>query len=261
MSTRRVTSFGMALGTAVLVGCASAPPRPPAPLSPAAAAITIKVELRLPVHDWRNSGNAVATTVYFVKACPEAPTSCTETLIPSNYAIQGRVYLLNAEPGEYRPVAADYTTAVYYGIGTSHGVNVTYLPDALARTATVQVQPGRLADAGHHLVHATHGVCPDTADPGQLRYAEMMEPGTKKCGLLAIVADEMLHLYRALRRQVVIGNKAYPMGTIPNHFRGVSHTTFAGASNRQTLEDAREDLAPSGWWIDGQPPVQPSQGR
>jgi hypothetical protein len=45
-------------------------------------------------------------------------------------------------------VAADYTTAVYYGIGTSHGVNVTYLPDALARTATVQVQPGRLADAG-----------------------------------------------------------------------------------------------------------------
>ena len=89
----------------------------------------------------------MATTVYFVKACPEASTSCTETLIPSNYAIQGRVYLLNAEPGEYRPVAADYPTAVYYGIGTSHGVNVTYLPDALARTATVQVQPGRLADA------------------------------------------------------------------------------------------------------------------
>lgn len=249
MKPRYSTTIGLALGAGLLAGCASTPPRVPAPLGAEAAAITIRVNLRLPHQDWLKSADAVATTVYFVKDCVAAGPPCSERLIPSNHERQGRVYLLNAEPGNYRPVAASYETAVYYGIGTVPVVNIAYLPDALVRAAGVQVQAGRLSDAGHHRVHAVQEVCADTADPGQLRYAELMEPGVRKCGLFGPLIDSMRHPLRPL----VIGNKTYPARTGANHFRGVRHETLPGSSSAQVLEQAREDLEAAGWQLDGRP--------
>lgn len=253
MNARYGTTILLALGAGLLAGCASPPPRVPAPLGTDAAAITIRVHLRLPLQAWLDSQDVAATTVYFVKTCRPPGPPCDEKLIPSNHESEGRVYLLNAEPGEYRPVAAAYQTAVYYGVGTAHVVNIAYLPDALVREAGVQVQAGRLADAGHHRVQAVAEVCAGTADPGQLRYAELMEPGVRKCGVVGPLVDKMRHPLRGLTSPFVIGNKAYQPATGANHFRGFSHETLPGVSRTQILEEARKALGDAGWHLDGEP--------
>ena len=253
MSTRSRAMIAMPLVTSFLVGCASTPSSLPAPPGVTAAAVTIRVDLRLPLQAWLKSADAVATTVYFVKDCPPSDPPCDEKLIPSNHESGGRVYLLNAEPGEYRPVAAAYETAVYYVIGASHVVNVVYFPDALVSDTGVQVQAGRLSDAGHHRVQAVHEVCAATADPGQLRYAELMEPGVRKCGLLENLIDSLRHPLRGLTSPLVIGNKAYPAATGANHFRGVSYETLRGAPDAQALEEARKELEGAGWSFEARP--------
>lgn len=253
MSTRSRAVIGVSSLAIILVGCASTPSTIPAPRGVAAAAVTIRVDLRLPLQAWLKSADAVATTVYFVKDCPPSDPPCDEKLIPSNYESQGRVYLLNAEPGEYRPVAAAYETAVYYVIGASQVVNIVYLPDALVSNTGVQVQAGRLSDAGHHRVEAVYEVCAATADPGQLRYAELMEPSVRKCGLLENLIDSLRHPLRGLTSPLVIGNKAYSAATGANHFRGVSYGTLRGASDAQALEEARTELEGAGWSFEGRP--------
>jgi hypothetical protein len=253
MSTRNRAMIAAPLVAGFLVGCASTPTPLPAPHGADAAALTIRVDLRLPLQAWLDSADAVATTVYFVKDCPPSDPPCDEKLIPSNHENHGRVYLLNAEPGEYRPVAAAYQSAVYYVVGSAHVVNVVYFPDDLVSNAGVQVQAGRMSDAGHYRVHAVHEVCATTADPGQLRYAELMEPGVRKCGLLGILTDSLRHPLRGLTSPLVIGNKAYPAGTGANHFRGVSHETLRGAPDAQALGEARRELEGAGWSFEGRP--------
>ena len=252
MSTRSRAMVAMPLVANILVGCASTPPLP-APHGVNAAALTIRVDLRLPLQDWLKSADAVATAVYFVKDCPPSDPPCDDRLIPSNHESRGRVYLLNAEPGEYRPVAAAYQSDVYYVIGAAHVVNVVYFPDALVSSSGVQVQAGRLSDAGYHRVHAVQEVCATTADPGQLRYAELMEPGVRKCGLLGILTDSMRRSLRSVTNPLVIGNKAYPAGTGANHFCGVSYETLRVAPDAQALEESRKELEGAGWSFEGRP--------
>lgn len=251
------TSYGAkicaCLGVMFLAACASAPAGLPAPLGKDAAAITIRVNLRLPVQEWLNSADVSATTVYFVKACPPAGPPCEEKLIASNHEKLGRVYLLNAEPGDYRPVAAAYQTAVFYGIGAAHIVNIAYLSDTAAREAAVKVLPGRIADAGHFRVRAVEEVCPDTADPAQLRHAELMEPGVRKCGILASLIDSIRHSLSDIGHRPVYGNKAFPQNTGANHFRGVSHETLRTGSDPKVIEEARRELEAAGWRFDARP--------
>lgn len=253
MNPRYGATICASLGVTLLAACASAPPRPPAPLEPDATAITIQVNLRLPVQEWLKSADVMATIVYFVKACPPPSPPCEEKLIPSNHESQGRVYLLNAEPGEYWPVAAAYQTAVFYGIGAAHAVNIAYLPDAAAREAAVQVLPGRIADAGRYRVRAVEEVCPDTADPGQLRHAERMEPGVRKCGIVASLIDSFRRSLSDIGSRPVYGNKAFPHHTGANHFRGVSHETLCARSDAKVIEEARRELEAAGWSFDARP--------
>ena len=251
MSTQSRATIGLPLVAVLLLGCASTPSPLPVPHGVAAAAIMIRVDLRLPLQAWLNSEDAVATTVYFVKDCPPSDSPCDEKLIPSNHESQGRVYLLDAEPGEYRPVAAAYKTAVYYGIGSVHYVNIVYLPDALVSNTGVQVEAGRVSDAGYYRVHAVHEVCATTADPGQLRYAELMDPGVSKCGLLNTLFDSLRHPLRGFTSTLVIGGKAYPAATGANHFSGVSYETLRGAPDAEALEEAYKELEKAGWSFQG----------
>lgn len=253
MNPRYGATICMSLGVTLLAACASAPPRLPAPLGPDAAAITIQIHLRLPIQEWLKSADVTATTVFFVKVCPPSGLPCVEKLIPSNHESQGRVYLVNAEPGEYRPVAAAYQTAVFYGIGAAHVVNIAYLPDAAAREAAVQVLPGRIADAGHYRVHAVEEVCPDTADPGQLRHAELMEPGVRKCGIVASLVDSIRRSLSDIGSRPVYGNKAFPHHAGANHFRGVRHETLRAGSDALVIEEARRELEAAGWSFDVRP--------
>lgn len=253
MNARWGARIGAMLVVILSAACGSAPRHPPAPVMAQAAAITIKIHLRLPTLKF-SDGDDVATTVYFVKACTQPGTPCEERLIPSNHERNGRVYLLNAEPGEYRPVAASFESVRTVLLVTSRGVAITYLPDSLAREASVEVQPGRLVDAGQHLIHATYGVCRDTADPGQVRVAELMDPGTEKCGLVDVAVDALLHIYRLMKPEVVIGGKTYPAGTSAHHYRGLSHEALPDASNADSLEAARKDLEAAGWHFEAEPP-------
>lgn len=253
MSTRSRAVIGVSSFAVFLAGCASTPSTQPTPHGTNAAALAIRIDLRLPLQEWLKSADKAASTVYFVKDCPPSDPPCDEKLIPSNLESQGRVYLLDAAPGVYRPVAAAYETAVYYVIGASHVVNIVYLPDAFVSSTGVQVQSGQLSDAGHHRVQAVNEVCAATADPGQLRYAELMEPGVRKCGLLGILFDSLRHPLRGVTSTLVIGNKAYPAATGANHFRGVSHETLRGAQDAQALEEAGKELERQGWSFERRP--------
>lgn len=217
-----------------IAGCASAPPQIPIPQNPDSAGIGIHLRVRV-------SGLATyrADIVYFVKNCLEPVERCDDRLLASNFAKDGRIYLLNAEPGKYRAVAAAFES----GVLGDNSLYFTYFPGSLTNETVVDVWPGRLANAGSYLVSASYGLCPDNAEARQLQDAEIIERGTPKCGLFRSLLGKL-----GSGNYVFIGGKAYAAGTQTYHYRGT------GFEKQQTplgspgfLEAARSDLAGSAW--------------
>lgn len=225
----------IALAALIATGCASIATRISSPKDSESAGLVIYLKVRvLGLATYR------VDSVYFVKSCSDSDRNCDDSrLITSNYAKEGRVYLLNADPGEYRAVAVAFESGVF---GDS-SLYFTYLPKSLTNESAVQVQPRHLAYAGSYLVSATSGVCPDTAEPGQLKYAEIIQPGSPKCGVFKTLMHKL-----GGGDYLIVGGKAYLIGKQTYHYRG---TTYENQQNSESmpsfLESAGNDLAGTGW--------------
>lgn len=226
--------YGMALPMLLFVaGCASLPPASP-PASENSSALGMFVEVRV-------SGLATyrADTVYFIKRCP-ASGPCDDRLIPSNYAKDGRVYLLNAEPGEYRAVLAAFES----GVPGDRSIYFAYFPESLVARSATAIESKGLVYAGRYKLFASLGLCPDNAEPGQLKYAQVIEPDSPKCGFWQPLA------YKLSKADFIfIGGKAYSVGKQTFHYRGTTYEATRDDASEFSAR-AQVDLSGAGWKFD-----------
>lgn len=218
----------------LLASCATAPSVPP-PVNPQSSALGLYVEVRV-------SGIATyrADALYFVKRCV-ANEPCEDHLISSNFAKDGRVYLLNAEPGEYLAVAAAFESGM---LGDS-SIYFAYFPASLVDASATAIKTTGLTYAGHYKLFASMGLCADSAEPGQLKYAQMIEPDTPKCGFWQPLAHKL-----SKGDFIFIGGKAYSVGKQTFHYRGTTYEATQNAGDvGEFFERAQADLAVAGWKV------------
>lgn len=216
-----------------LIAACSSVPTVPHPDNEQASALGIFVKVRV-------SGLASyrADIVYFVRKCP-ANETCEEKLLPSDYAKDGRVYLLNVAPGEYRAVAAAFES----GMLGDNSLYFAYFPESLRNNSAIIVRTPGFAYIGSYAVAATMGLCPDEAEPAQLKYAEMIEPETPKCGFW----QPLLHKL-AKADLIFIGGKAYSVGKQTFHYRATAYELTQSTDDVSTpVEQAQMDLGGAGW--------------
>lgn len=217
----------------VTAGCATLPAVPKMEgQASAAVGIAVKVigPLKFPTYN--------ADVVYFTKVCADRK-QCDTTVYSSNYARDGRVYWLNAPPGNYAAIAASFSVL------NAPDVYIVYFPQKLIDLAQVHPEAGKLVYAGDYVLGSSIGVCPGDADDVQLSYAEQFEPGSPKCGLFKSTMGKL-----AKSQVVFVGAHAYPIGGYKYHYRGAIHEANRDpAHEKNFLMSAREDLADGGWQI------------
>jgi hypothetical protein len=204
--------------------------------NPDSAGIGLAVELRAPL-GWPTY---FAQTAYFARVDGTAVPHSTE-VIASNYARDGRIYLLNVPPGDYAVVAVDFTVQV---LNDPPSFYTTYLDRNLMELTRVSVAKGKFSFAGRYLVDMSSNVCEGEADDIQLHYVEVISPGSARCGLLR-------QLSRALgsSRATVIGKRAYLVGGPGHyHYRGsVLEAKRDDAERQRFLDQATSDLLEGKW--------------
>ncbi len=171
-----------------LLACASLPP--PAAESPGSAGIAISITNFAPIEIfWRTPDR-----VFFMRLDEEDESGFTGgELLPSNYAKDGYVYLLNAEPGRYvavastraqsappggsamHPVASSGHTTVSAGVSIGPTDYTVYFPEDLIRLSDVSVESGMIAYMGTFRINTSVGL--GDADETQRYFYRMLAPG------------------------------------------------------------------------------------
>lgn len=179
------STFLTSIGLFVFLGCASVPP--PERTDVNASIIGIKVKIRAPL---MKVFGTPAEIVYFVRTDTEDPL-VKDTLIPSNYASGGYLYLLNAPPGRYSAVAASYTAqsapmgstanlgggfSVSTSVSYSAGI-MTYFPSDAIEKALVTVEPSSVVFMGEFVLDRALSM--NDADEAQMYYYRQVAPGAE----------------------------------------------------------------------------------
>ena len=229
------------VGFVVLVGvlasgCANNPVKIPPPRDAESAGVGIAVTVRI-----HGMATYRADTIYFAKGCSKSDDKCAEQLVVSNYSNGGRVYLLNADPGEYKPVAAAFES----GMLGDKSIYFAYFPEAMTAASMVIVQKGKFAYAGSYLVPASLGLCPDNAEPSQIKYADLIEPGAPKCGFWKMLMHKLV-----TGDYLFVGGKAYPTGSQTFHYHGTGYEQIEKPGESPSFfESAKSDLSGAGWTV------------
>lgn len=190
-------------------------------------AIKLRGPLGFPTYD--------AQIVYFVRLDAGRDLH-PETVYVSNFAKDGRVYLLNAAPGEYAAIAASFTA-----LGPD--LYLTYFPEDIAELTRVLVDSATFQYAGSYLVDMSIGLCEGEADETQLYFSERFAPGSPKCGLV----KPLLHKV-AKGPLVIIGSNVILSGASTYHYRGSLREVKRDNSDKnEFLIKAQEDLVEGGW--------------
>jgi hypothetical protein len=227
------------LGASLCFSAACTTPPPP-PLKADSAIVGVRVATTAPL----GLGSQDAEQVYFVRMDASGKFS-GEQVIPSNYASDGYVFLLNAEPGTYAAVASQKTATSSAGMGApvgggfSAGVGVTitvdmvtYMPEAVITHTIVDVKPGTAAFMGEFVIDQHTDF--EEADELQLHYYRLMQPGNEGKSVLT---------------QAFSGNEGY-CGELEQEDRS------ANALNR-FLKEVGPRLDKAGWSNAVAHPVQP----
>jgi hypothetical protein len=194
-------TFLTSIGLFVFLGCASVPP--PERTDVNASIIGIKVKIRAPL---MKVFGTPAEIVYFVRTDREDPLVqdtedplvqdtedllVQDTLIPSNYASGGYLYLLNAPPGRYSAVVASYTAqsapmgstaslgggfSVSTSVSYSAGI-MTYFPSDAIEKTLVTVEPSSVAFMGEFVLDRALSM--NDADEAQMYYYRQVAPGAE----------------------------------------------------------------------------------
>ncbi len=166
----------------LIAGCAVQPgPVPTKPADPETSAIGIQIKIEYPV-GW---GSWEPTRVYFVKIDDEGDI-IQDQVIPSNFAKDGRIYLLNAEPGKYAAVVSHISnhSGRQYPGGGSSATATTYFSKELIEATKVNVGLGEFAFMGSYVVKTLavwNWVFADPVqyDPVQDHYRNLVRPTTQ----------------------------------------------------------------------------------
>jgi len=213
-----------------LAACATAPV--PRAEDSSRSGIGIDVQFEFPISFFLTYG---ADGVYFASSCKSITTGCDEKLYPSNFAKDGRIYLLNAPPGVYEAVASIYLWGVAY---------IAYFPQKLVAQTRAKVEKGTFAYAGTYVIKLSLGICPGEADETQLFYAEKFQPGTPKCSLIDSTASKLSQAH-----YIFVGTGFVAYGYV-NHYRASIIKAYRDETHEHAfLEKAQKDLASGGWHI------------
>jgi hypothetical protein len=187
MSTSRPILLAL-LFSLLLSGCATPLPVPKLEQQETSG-IGISVKIRTPI-GWSTEEPHV---VYFIKLDDKGDIQ-QRTVIPSNYAKDGRVYLLNVAPGDYAAVAAWYSKQMPSAVPVQPGFSVsfnpagaiaaggwsTYFPKELIEQTRVSVGKGQFVFAGSYVLNTSVF---GKEDPLQAHYAyEVISRGVKWLG-------------------------------------------------------------------------------
>lgn len=214
----------------LLSGCASAP-TVPVQARPESSGVGLSVKV---ISSMIVPVTYKADVVYFVRHC--APL-CDGNIYISNYAKEGRIYWLDAPPGEYVAVATSFR------LFADPNNYITYFPEEIIQKTRVRVEKGQFVYLGDFTLDMDLGLCPDKADASQLRYAEQFAPGTAKCGFLKIIGEKF-----ASTPMIFIGNQAYAAGGGDYHYRGTIRLfERSDVLQSEFLAHARKDLQGKGW--------------
>ncbi len=231
-----MTGKGYACWLTVLLSCAgwvaaeAQPEAPPGPaIAPSTAVIGMEVKIRGPLSFPTYS----ADIVYFVRKC-DGEDDCNGALIPSTFAKKGRAYLVGAKPGNYVAVAA------LFQVLNTQDRYVAYFPTAMIDATATQVSEGDARHlVGSFVLGTSIGLCRESAEPQQLDYAELIDPGSVKCGMAGTVMDKI-----ARSNPVIVGGIAVPTGGPVYHYRGLAKEAHRGPADLERLEGLAEaDLA------------------
>ncbi|MCX7997443.1 MAG: hypothetical protein N3A69_00640 [Leptospiraceae bacterium] len=181
-----------------LIQCATTKPAP-TPMNNESAGLAMEVTLKLPLM------SKTPEVIYFLKVDPKKPLTSSNEVVVSNYAIEERVYYLNAPVGTYVPIAATYTNKVTpFGAAPSSSstkagsgtVTVTYtpkdtdalffFPEEIAKIATIQVEKGKLNYAGNFVLETSTDL--GKADSLQKHTANLIKPGALEQSTLKSMA-------------------------------------------------------------------------
>lgn len=212
-----------------MAAAAEPPSLPEVPTPHPGTTIVLEVKVRgpmgFPTYD--------ADTVFFVRRCA-ADAGCDGTLIPSRFARKGRAYLVDVAPGQYVAVAA-----MFQVLGAADQYLVYFPQSIIDATDSEAAAGGGIIAAGSYVLGMSPSLCPDTAEPQQLAYAEMVEPDTKKCGFAKIVMDKV-----ARSGPIIVGGIAIPTNALLYHNRGTAKESHREPAALERLKQmAAADLA------------------
>lgn len=224
MSTSRSVVLVL-FASLALVGCATPMPVPKLEQQESSA-VGMAVKTRAPL-GWPTEEPQV---VFFVKLDGDRGIRQL-SIMRSNYAKDGRIYLLNVPPGDYAAVASFYAKNPIPAAPAQPGLSVsvsigrtgytTYFPEELVEQTRVSVGKGQFVFAGSYVVSTSVGLT--EADPIQLHYAEVIAPGIPKSGVGHMFSGDY-------------------------HYRGSIHESKRDDDAKsEFLMKAREDLAKGGW--------------
>jgi hypothetical protein len=206
-------------------GCASVPV--PRMEDPQTSAIGIQVETQAPAGIFSHKPDRI----FFVRIDGEGNIEQNQ-VIPSNFAKDGRIYLLNAKPGKYAAVAAFRSQAgLPLAPASQPGVSVsvtvgktgytTYFSKELIEATKVDVGRGEVAFMGSYVVKQSVGLT--DAEPIQNHYAELIAPGSSKSGFGHLLSGDY-------------------------HYRGaISEAKRDRDTRTEFLRKSKDDLAEGGW--------------
>lgn len=213
------------LSVLLIAGCASMPV--PKMADPQTAVVGIQIETQVPIGIFSQKPDVV----YFVKIDNEGDITQNQ-VIPSNFAKDGRIYLLNARPGKYAAVAAfrsqagsPFTPAPQPGVNVSVSIGktgyTTYFSKELIEATKVDVGPGEVVFMGSYIVKQSVGLT--DAEPIQSHYANLLAPGSSKSGFGHLLSGDY-------------------------HYRGaVGEAKRDNDARTEFIKKARDDLAEGGW--------------
>ena len=208
----------------LLGGCATAQ-RVPDPSQPQSSGIGIEVKLKAPIGIFSNKPDSI----YFTEIGAENAL-LQKQIFRSNYAKDGRVYLLNAPPGTYvavaafffkqgAPRAAPQSPGVTLSGGPLSGGYTTYFSKDIVERTKVSVRENQFVFMGSYVVDQSAGL--DGADAVQAHYKNVVAPGATTNTILMGLSGDI-------------------------HYRGaLNESRNDEQARRQFLADAKQDLAGS----------------
>lgn len=213
-----------------------------ASLTPSTPAISVHLEAPDPArgllgvsfgfHLHRTSRGGGADTVYFVRAEQAAQGFGAEDVIVSNFEKAGSAYLLNAEPGRYVAIAAEFFDPSLSGRGV-----VVFGKSDIPRTE-IEVRAGAVAFMG--VIKVEGSMKQRELDPVQTNTLNIILAHSKKLGVMDRVLNPNF-AYPGVIKSVARGEAAdsdFWYSARLNHFR--NETAW------QNLINARPVLPPEG---------------